>query len=259
MSKQFEFLALDLEVSKHFSITVVGCYRPPSADSSALPSLFQLFSDLDAKELVVLGDLNWNWLHSSTDAFKNYCDALNLFQIVDSPTRPNLKCPEKSSLIDLILTNVPHKYSTASVFANDISDHCVIATVRNTKIPKSKPGIITKRDMKHFSEQGFLHDLNNLECEQINLIPDLEIAWEFFYNSFSVIVDKHAPLKSYRVKGRDNAWFSLLSNMLNWHGQKLEKQIYIQIGYILDDCVTHALLQSEKLKLSISLYKLQII
>lgn len=133
---------------------------------------------------------------------------MNLFQIVDKPTRPNLKCPEKSSLIDLILTNTPHKYSTASIFANYLSDHCVITTVRNTKIPKTKPNVITKRDMKHFSEQGFLHDLNNLEWELINLIPDLEIAWEFFYANFSALVNKHAPLKRYRVKGRNNAWFS---------------------------------------------------
>ena len=33
--------------------------------------------------------------------------------------RPILKCPERSSPIDLILTNVPHKYTAASVFAND--------------------------------------------------------------------------------------------------------------------------------------------
>ncbi len=78
--------------------------------------------------------------------------------------------------------------------------------------------------MKHFSEQRFLHYLNYLEWEQINLIPDLEIAWEFFYNIFSALVDKHAPLKSYRVKGRDNAWFSPL--LITWLGQKLEKQIY---------------------------------
>lgn len=61
-------------------------------------------------------------------------------------------------------------------FANDISDHCIIATIRNTKIPKTKPCIITKCDIKHFSEQRFLHDLNNLEWEQIKLIPDLEMA-----------------------------------------------------------------------------------
>lgn len=93
------------------------------------------------------GELNWNWLQPVSDDFKACCDSLNLFQIVESPTRPNLKCPDKSSLIDLILTNVPHKYTVASVFVNDISDHCVVATIRNTKIPKAKPRIIIKHDM----------------------------------------------------------------------------------------------------------------
>ncbi len=37
-----------------------------------------------------------------------------------------------------------------------ICDHCVVATVRNTKILKSKQCIIIKRDMKHFKEQAFL-------------------------------------------------------------------------------------------------------
>jgi len=58
---------------------------------------------------------------------------MNLFQIVDSPTRPNLKNPEKSSIIDLIITNATHKYSSASVFASDISEHCVVATFRAQK------------------------------------------------------------------------------------------------------------------------------
>ncbi len=61
----------------------------------------------------------------------------------------------------------------ASVFANDISDHCVVATVRNTKIPKSKPCIITKRNMKHFKEPAFLHDLYNFDCGKIYLIPEV--------------------------------------------------------------------------------------
>jgi len=46
-----------------------------------------------------------------------------------SPTRPNSKHPEKSTLIDLLLTNAPHKFSEIGVFANDISDHCTIAAV----------------------------------------------------------------------------------------------------------------------------------
>jgi len=200
VSKQFEFLALDLEVSRTLHITVVGCYRTPSAVKDALPSLMQLLSDLNFNEIVVIGDLNWNWLHPVADDFKAYCDSLNLFQLVDSPTRPNLKCPEKSSLIDLILTNVPYKYSAASVFANNISDHCVVATVRNTKIPKTKPHIIIKRDMKHFSEQGFFYDLFYFDWDKIYLFADVENAWKFFHDGFKEIVDKHAPLKKYRVK-----------------------------------------------------------
>ena len=148
VSKQFEFLALDLEVSKTLHITVVGCYRTPSAVSGALSSLMQHLSGLNFNEIVVIGDLNWDWLQPVSDDFKGYCDSLNLFQIVDSPTRPNLKCPEKSSLIDLILTNVPHKYTAASVFANDISDHCEVATVRNTKVPKTHHSL-TKSCRKH--------------------------------------------------------------------------------------------------------------
>ena len=108
----------------------------------------------------------------------------------------------------MFLTNAPHKYSTASIFANDISDHCVVATVRNTKIPKTKPRIIVKRNMKHFSEQEFLNDLSNYDWEKINTSTDVESAWSLFYEGFTNIINKYAPLKKYRVKGRNNAWFS---------------------------------------------------
>ncbi len=103
----------------------------------------------------------------------------------------------------------------ASVFANDISDHCVVATVRNTKIPKSKPCIITKRDMKHFKEQAFLHDLYNFDCGKIYLIPEVESAWNYFYESFIYFINKHASFRKFRVKGRHNVLFTPeLSNLL---------------------------------------------
>ncbi len=103
----------------------------------------------------------------------------------------------------------------ASVFANDISDHCVVATVRNTKIPKSKPCIITKRNMKHFKEPAFLHDLYNFDCGKIYLIPEVESAWNYFYESFTYFINKHAPFRKFRVKGRHNVWFTPeLSNLL---------------------------------------------
>lgn len=59
-----------------------------------------------------------------------------------------------------------------------------------------------KRDMKHFSEHSFLHDVIGLEWENITLIPVLIKAWEYFYACFSTLVNKHAPFKRNGVKGR---------------------------------------------------------
>ena len=75
-SKQFELLALNLEVSKDHHIMIVGCYRPPSAIGNSLSTLVKGLSQLQSNEIVVFGDLNWDWLMSVPDAFKAQCDSL---------------------------------------------------------------------------------------------------------------------------------------------------------------------------------------
>lgn len=66
LSKQFVFLALALEISIALHITVVGCYKPPSAVSGALSALMQLLSGLNFHEIVI-GDLKWDWLQAVSD------------------------------------------------------------------------------------------------------------------------------------------------------------------------------------------------
>lgn len=101
--KKYELLALNLIVSKTFYLPIVGCYRPPLASTDAISSLMHWVTSLNYKELVLLGDFNVNWLQSVSDCFKAICDSLNLFQLGETPTRPNLKDYKKSTLIDLIL------------------------------------------------------------------------------------------------------------------------------------------------------------
>ncbi|KAF3851801.1 hypothetical protein F7725_005156 [Dissostichus mawsoni] len=96
------------------------------------------------------------------------CDSLNLTQFIDSPTRINPAKPNNDTLIDVILTNAAHKYVSV-VFPNDISEHCTIACVRITKLPKAKGLIVLRRCFKHFFEQAFLHDL--AEIRIICLMP----------------------------------------------------------------------------------------
>lgn len=133
---------------------------------------------------------------------------VNLSHLINQPTRPNTKRPEKSILIDLILTNAPHKFSSLGVFCNDFSDHFVVVACGDTKIPKYRPRIIFKRNLKNFYEQAYRHDLSLVNWEHIGLLPDVELAWTFFKDNFEQIVNKHAPIRQFRVKGRENPWFS---------------------------------------------------
>ena len=178
--RQFEFLAVQI-VLGNSPLTIIGCYRPPSAIKNSIRSLIN---------------------------FKQVCDSLNLSQLIDSPTRINSSKPDRNSLIDVILTNAVHKYVSVGVFPNDISDHCTIACVRSTKLPKNKCLLVLKRCFKHFSEQAFLHDLAEVEWSRLALIPSISDAVSFFQHQILALINKHAPLRKFRIKDRSNPWFS---------------------------------------------------
>uniref|UniRef100_A0A3P9KUZ7 C-type lectin domain-containing protein n=1 Tax=Oryzias latipes TaxID=8090 RepID=A0A3P9KUZ7_ORYLA len=65
----------------------------------ALSSLKDLLSRINYGELLMVGDLNWDWSSTASEEFKSLCDSINLSQLISQPTRPNTKCPEKSTLI----------------------------------------------------------------------------------------------------------------------------------------------------------------
>ena len=200
--RQFEFLAVQIMVANN-PLTIISVYRPPSAVSETLVNLIELISKYTHTEIVLLGDLNWDWNSDKSTCFKQQCDSLNLSQIINSPTRPN-----SNTLIDIILTNAVHKYVSVGVFANDLSDHCAIACVRSTKMPKSNGLTVIRRCFKHFSEQAFLHDLAQMDWSHVSLIPSVDESFTYFLDLFSLVANKHAPLKKVRIKNRSNPWFS---------------------------------------------------
>lgn len=100
---------------------------------------------------------------------------------------------DKSTLIDIILANAPHKYSAAVVFCNDVSDHCMIACVRNCKLIKTNPWFIFKRNYKCFNEPAVLHDIYQSDLNIVSNMDDVDLAWNYFKKTFLSIIDKHAP------------------------------------------------------------------
>lgn len=96
----FELLAIKLVFVNGPDIIVVGCYRPPSAASEAITSLTDLLHNWTKSELILLGDLNWDWLSQMSDPLKGICDSLCLDQLINLPTWLNHKDLVKSYLYD---------------------------------------------------------------------------------------------------------------------------------------------------------------
>ncbi|CDQ63256.1 unnamed protein product [Oncorhynchus mykiss] len=142
--------------------------------------------------------------------------ALNLTQIIKEPTRYNPKSVNMVTLIDIILTNLPSKY-TSAVFNQDLSDHCLIACIRYGSAVK-RPPLIT---VKHFSEKAFLIDLAQVSWKDIDIILSVEDAWSFFKSNFLTILDKHAPFKKCRTKNRYSPWFTPDLTVLDQHNNIL--------------------------------------
>lgn len=53
-----------------------------------------------------------------------------------------------------------------------------------------------------------MHDIHSSDINCVDSIPDPELAFSYFSSTFNSIVNKHAPLRRYRVKNRSNPWFS---------------------------------------------------
>lgn len=104
--------------------------------------------------------------------------SLNLFvifhlaQLIENPTPVNVKCSDKSTLLDLFLTNTPHKYTDIGVFAKDVSNHCVIAAVRDTKRLDPKFSIQETENIllnKHFIVICTLIQSDLQKCSEVSI------------------------------------------------------------------------------------------
>ena len=172
MPKQFELLLLKIHLSRNKSLTVAACYRHPSAPSCALDTICELIAPPRSSGFVLLGDLNWDMLNTPA-ILHSKLEALNLTPIIKEPTRYNPKSVNMGTVIDIILTNLPSKY-TSAVFNQDLSDHCLITCVRYGSAVKRPHLITVKQSLKHSCKQAFLIDLARVSWKDFDLILSVE-------------------------------------------------------------------------------------
>ena len=138
-------------------------------------------------DLLFLDDFNVGVEDTSV---KNFCRSYNLTSMINKPTC--YKNPDRSSCIDLILTNCPRSFQNSCVIETGLSDfHKMVVTVMKTTYRKLEPGTVYYRDFKYFCNNSFKESLQ--KCISQNLGVACDEIYESFVAPGNNVLDNHAP------------------------------------------------------------------
>ena len=203
-TNNLETIWLEVKINKQKSFLICYCYRPPSSTvdwiSTMENSIEKAF--LDDKEVIILGDFNFNLLQENTNSkpWIRTFNSLHLNQIINQSTRVT---DTSETLIDHVYTNVPCNITEHTVPHYSISDHfpiCVTRKLNNTCESGPLHNSISYRDTRHLDEQQFLLDMENLPWFMIFEAEDPNVALDLFETFFQSVMNSHAPKKNRRVK-----------------------------------------------------------
>ena len=203
-----EEIWFELIPPKSKKLLVGSIYRPPSSDISAFLSNLEENHFTNAhEEIILLGDFNIDVSKKSQPATKNLMiisKALNLKQIITGSTRIT---QSSRTLIDLFFTSRPELYSS-EVIPIGFSDHCAISATRKLHRTKLPPKVIEARNYKNYDPILFKNDLKYVPWEVIELEETPDDCWNAFKELFLTVADKHAPMKTRRVRGYSVPWLT---------------------------------------------------
>jgi hypothetical protein len=193
-------------------------YRPPSVEVSYFSKIMDNIESVYNKcdNVILLGDLNYNYEINEELCSNpiNYIEsAFCMKQLIVKPTRVTQRT---SSLIDIILSSIPEKHVLSGIFDSSLSDHKLVYTVlRSNSNVKQTHQTIRFRTYTNFSIDEFISDIqvifepHNITTDSKNINEKyLNDVWHMFKTSFLHVSDKHAPIKTMRLKQRLNPWMT---------------------------------------------------
>lgn len=195
---------------------LLGCmYRPPSESVNFWQDIEQAVSYTEGEDIVLVGDLNVDFLTTTTNAYVNMRAhlllPLGLRNIITAPTRIT---PTSSTSLDCILTNMEN-VTVGLVEACEFSDHCFIHTTMDTDTRAPSQGTLPyqRRPQRDFSRVNIDHlqrlltraNLTSFATEDVNTMVQ---EW---HRKFEAVLDLAAParpVKAYKSKPRRHCPFA---------------------------------------------------
>ena len=200
---QIECIWIEVRLKRNKPILIGMLYRNPGEKTMWFDNFEAMMEDVlnYSDEIMLLGDFNID-LFKSHNKWKRIYESNNLTQLIDTPTR---KTPSSQTLLDHVyVTNADHIVET-SVPIFGLSDHfpvCATWSKRGIKIPHCRHKTISYRCYKYFDERNFLYDLCMANFNHVYQFTDPDQALDEWYKIFLSVFNKHAPLRTKRVKFR---------------------------------------------------------
>jgi exonuclease III len=254
---QPEMLFLEVSVGK-IKIAVGVMYKSPLIPYSIYAAIHENLVTVTSRydHCILMGDMNINHLKPDLPPCKFFSTYVSepfaLTQVIDEPTRITAN---SSTLIDLMLVSNPENVKVHGVVDTPgISDHCLTFMSYSIKKPKFKPKMLTRRDFRNFDSDKFKADMAAAPWGNIYAVDDDDVDNKvtIFENIHREIIDKHAPMRTFRVTRPATPWLTdeikKIMDERDRYKNKFNKEKKTETEIIFKDLrnkVTHAIRQSK--------------
>ena len=201
---------IEIIVNKSKNIVITTHYRPPNTSKYLPINHNELFSEslslssAESKEVILLGDLNANYLKPSDNKEIKAIIRHNGFtQIIKEATRLT---KDTRTLIDIIATNNPASIAATGVIPTSISDHDLVACIRKLNHRKFPAKTVKCRNYASYDIESMNRDFERVNWLPVLTAPNVDVALDIFNVIVRDIFDKHSPFINKRVKGRPCPW-----------------------------------------------------
>ena len=203
-SPDLESIWIEIKIKHTKSFLVCSVYRPPSstADWSDIFSSQIERSLASNNEIYLMGDFNIDNKEGKliNTKWKHVIEINDLHQLIDKPTRVTA---HSETIIDHLYTSSPELVKDIFIPTIAVSDHYPIQFTRVTSkshIKRQQHTTIHYRSFNRFNEEQFLSDMSD-DLSSLDISSnDSDQNFNSFIASFISVFDKHAPLKTKRVR-----------------------------------------------------------
>ena len=202
-----ECLWLEIKEPNRRSHLIGIVYRNPDEVLSDWYNRFIQMSDnigFSDKNVHLMGDFNIDLLRKDS-AWECTLELVGLKQVIP-PKRTRIDARTgRESLLDHIYSNCSELMSNAAVDDLGLSDHFPISCDFNLNITTKRKThkTVTYRSFKHFNQTLFLQDLELAQFDCVFNETNPNKALDVWYTIFTTVLDKHAPIRTRRVKQAD--------------------------------------------------------